>query len=148
MTGMFGNRWWVVFASICGLLVGTGAVHIFTFGVFLKPVTEELSIGRGELSSGLILTSTLNALGCLPLGYLLDRYGVRRVMMPGIILYAIGIMGWSLLGPTATLIFLKKSGKRWAKRRYHFNTSIQVSSVMTILQLKFRLISQKCTVLI
>jgi MFS family permease len=106
MTGMFGNRWWVVFASICGLLVGAGAVHIFAFGVFLKPVSEDLGIGRGELSSGLILTSTLNALGCLPLGYLLDRYGVRRVMMPGIILYAIGIMGWSLLGPTATLIFL------------------------------------------
>src|SRR5665213_2249508 len=106
MTGIFGNRWWVVFASICGLLVGAGAVHIFAFGVFPKPVSEDLGIGRGELSSGLILTSTLNALGCLPLGYLLDRFGVRRVMMPGIILYAIGIMGWSLLGPTATLIFL------------------------------------------
>ncbi len=97
MGDFFRNRWWVVFASICGLLVGAGAVHIFAFGVFLKPVTESLGIGRAEMSSGLILTSTLNALGCLPLGYMLDRWGVRRIMIPGLILYAIGCSGWALL---------------------------------------------------
>jgi MFS family permease len=105
MGSFFGNRWWVVFASICGLLVGAGAVHIFAFGVFLKPVTEDLGIGRALMSSGLIITSTLNALGCLPLGYLIDRFGVRRVMMPGIILYALGIAGWSLLAPSPWIIY-------------------------------------------
>ncbi len=99
------NRWWVVFASICGLLVGAGAVHIFAFGVFLKPVSESLGVGRGMLSSGLIVTSTLNGLGCLPLGYLLDRWGVRRVMIPGLILYALGISGWSLLSPSPLVIY-------------------------------------------
>jgi len=105
MGSFFGNRWWVVFASICGLLVGAGAVHIFAFGVFLKPVTEDLGIGRGLMSSGLIITSSLNALGCLPLGYLIDRFGVRRVMMPGIIFYALGIAGWALLSPSPWVIY-------------------------------------------
>lgn len=97
MGEFFRNRWWVVFAAICGLIVGAGPIHIFAFGVFLKPVTAELGIGRAELSSGLILTSTLNALGCLPLGYMLDRWGVRRVMVPGLILYALGCTSWALL---------------------------------------------------
>jgi MFS family permease len=97
VSGMFGNRWWVVFASICGLLVGAGSVHIFAFGVFLKPVTEDLHVGRELFSSGLLFTSTLNALGCLPLGYMIDRWGVRRVMIPGIVLYSLGPMGWSLM---------------------------------------------------
>jgi len=47
----FGNRWWVVAASVCGLLVGTGPINTFAFGVFLKPVTQELGIGRGVLGS-------------------------------------------------------------------------------------------------
>ena len=40
MMDMFRNRWWIVFAAVCGLIVGTGAINIFAFGVFLKPVTE------------------------------------------------------------------------------------------------------------
>ena len=35
----FSNRWWVVAASVCGLVVGTGPINTFAFGVFLKPVT-------------------------------------------------------------------------------------------------------------
>jgi hypothetical protein len=50
MGKFFSNRWWVVFASVCGLLVGSGAINVFAFGVFLKPVTEELGIGRGPPS--------------------------------------------------------------------------------------------------
>ncbi len=106
MRRFFGNRWWVVFASICGLLVGAGSVHIFTFGVFLKPVTEDLHVGRELFSSGLIFTSTLNALGCLPLGYMLDRWGVRRVMIVGILLYALGPVGWSLMTGNLAGIYL------------------------------------------
>lgn len=105
MGGIFGNRWWVMFASICGLLVGTGAVHIFAFAVFLKPVTDELGVGRAMLSSGLIFTSALNALGCLPLGYLLDRYGVRRIMIPGILLFALGPVGWAMMTPNPLVIY-------------------------------------------
>jgi len=46
---IFANRWWVVVASACGLLVGAGAINIFAFGVFLKPVTADLGIARGAL---------------------------------------------------------------------------------------------------
>jgi hypothetical protein len=55
MPGIFANRWWVVAATVLGLIVGAGPINVFTFGVFLKPVTAELGIGRGLLSSALTL---------------------------------------------------------------------------------------------
>jgi len=42
MTSLFRNRWWVVLATIFGLLVGAGPINVFTFGIFLKPITEDL----------------------------------------------------------------------------------------------------------
>ena len=106
MGGFFGNRWWVVVASICGLLVGAGAINVFAFGVFLKPVTEDLHVGREFFSTGLILTSTLTALGTLPLGWLIDRWGVRRVLMIGLILYSLGVAAYALMTAAPAMMYL------------------------------------------
>jgi MFS family permease len=100
------NRWWVVYAAICGLLVGAGPVNVFAFAVFLKPVTESLGIGRELFSSGLIVGSTVAGIGLIPLGFLLDHYRVRRVMMPGLVLYAAGVMGYALMTPSPLHIYL------------------------------------------
>lgn len=106
MGDFFRNRWWIVFASICGLLVGTGPINIFAFGVFLRPVTEDLHVGREFFSSGLILASLLSAIGLIPLGFLIDRYGVRRVMIPGLILWSLGITGYSLMTASPAMMYL------------------------------------------
>src|ERR1700752_1815598 len=89
MGKFFGNRWWVVVASVCGLLVGSGSINVFAFGVFLKTVTEDLAIGRGFFGSALGINSLLTPLGCFVLGWLLDHFGTRRVMIPGLILCAL-----------------------------------------------------------
>ena len=97
MTGLWANRWWVVVASACGLMVGQGSILIFTFGVFLKPVSEGLGVSRGELSSALFVSTWTTALGCLAVGWLIDRFGTRRVMMPGIFLFALTVMGFGFM---------------------------------------------------
>ena len=97
MRGVFGNRWLVVFASMCGLLVGTGPVLIFSFGVFLKPVSAELGVGRGDLSTAVLIATLVEAAACPVMGFLLDRFGVRRVMVPGILLYALAVAGFGLM---------------------------------------------------
>jgi MFS family permease len=89
MGGLFANRWLVVAASLMGLLVGSGPVLIFSTSVFLKPVTAELGVTRGDLSANVLLATLFTAVSCPILGWLLDRYGTRRIMMPGIILYAV-----------------------------------------------------------
>src|SRR5258708_4581483 len=97
MGGFFANRWWIVFASACGLLVGAGSILIFSFGVFLKPVTEDLGITRGDLSGALGLSAWFVALSCPVIGWLIDRYGTRRVMIPGICLFARAVGSFGLV---------------------------------------------------
>jgi MFS family permease len=109
MGGVFANRWWIVFASACGLLVGAGSILIFSFGVFLKPVTEDLGISRGDLSAALGVSAWFVALSCPVIGWLIDRYGTRRVMIPGILLFALAVASFGLMPakslPVVFLIF-------------------------------------------
>src|SRR5437764_7079800 len=97
MRGIFANRWWIVFATICGLIVGGGAINVFAFGVFLKPITTELGVGRAMFSSALTLHAALAALACPAIGWLVDRWGARRVMIPGLFLYAAATASYALI---------------------------------------------------
>jgi MFS family permease len=97
MGGLFANRWLVVAASMCGLLVGSGPILIFSTSVFLKPVSAELGITRGDLSSAVFLAAICTAITCPALGWLLDRFGTRRVMIPGVVLYALVVAGFGLM---------------------------------------------------
>ena len=97
MGGIFGNRWWVVVATVLGLIVGAGPINVFAFGVFLKPITAELGVGRGELASALTLHSLISAIACPLFGWLLDRWGARRIMIPGVLLFAAATALFALL---------------------------------------------------
>jgi len=97
MRGSFANRWWVVAATVMGLIVGAGPIAVFSFGVFLKPITAELGIGRGLLSSALTLHSTIGALACPVFGWMIDRWGVRRCMIPGLVFYTLGVAAFALI---------------------------------------------------
>jgi MFS family permease len=106
MGKFFGNRWWVVAASVCGLMCGTGAINLFAFGVFLKPVTEELGIGRAFFGSALAVNTLATTLGTAVLGFLLDRWGTRRVMIPGLFLCACTVAPYSTLRADIIWVYL------------------------------------------
>ena len=97
MRGVFANRWWVVAATVLGLIVGAGPINVFAFGVFLKPITAELGIGRATFSSALTLHAAVAALMCPVFGWMIDRWGVRRVMLPALVFYTLGIAAYALI---------------------------------------------------
>ena len=89
MRGIFANRWWIVFATVCGLIVGGGAVNVFAFGVFLKPITADLGVGRAMFSSALTMHAALAALRATPIAAIgpvvageLRRHGLEAAIMP------------------------------------------------------------------
>ena len=104
MTGLFGNRWWVVFATVCGLVVGAGPINVFTFGVFLKPITEDLGLSRGAFSAALTFHATIAAVALPVVGWLVDRWGARRIMLPGLFLYALATASYALLQASPLLL--------------------------------------------
>ena len=104
-SGILRNRWWIVAASFCSLLVGAGAINIFAFNVFVIPVTQELGLSRGDFSSSLAWNGIFNALSVLFMGWGLDRFGVRRTQLVGILCFAAAVFMYSQMTASLPLIF-------------------------------------------
>lgn len=74
----------------CGALVVTIAMGVRqAFGIFLQPLSADLAIGREVFSLAIALQNLM--LGLPLMGIVADRYGARRVVIFGGILYAIGL---------------------------------------------------------
>lgn len=99
------NRWWVVAASVLGLIVGTGSINVFAFGVFLKPISDDLGLGRGVISAAGGLTSIISSLASPFFGRMIDKWSIRPVMLPTIVLFAISVAGLSLLQGSAIYLY-------------------------------------------
>ncbi|MGA8755350.1 MAG: MFS transporter [Stellaceae bacterium] len=84
----FTNPWWVVVGAVTGLFVCNGPVLGFTFGVFLKPIMADMGWDRGVASAALSSGHITSALAVPVLGYLMDRWGIRHVALPGLVIYA------------------------------------------------------------
>src|ERR1043166_5391759 len=88
-SGIFRSRWWMVAAAVVALTTNTGVVSNFAFAVFLKPITEDLGIGRATLGSALVVGSLCGTCVAPFFGKALDYFGLRVVHMPMIILFAV-----------------------------------------------------------
>ena len=84
------NPWWVVLGALLGLIVGNGPVMQFTFGIFIKPITEEFGSDRGTISLAILVGLGLTGITTPLVGRLIDRFGIRKVTLPAIVLFAIG----------------------------------------------------------
>jgi len=100
------NRWWIVVAAILSLIVGQGSINVFAAGVFLKPVAQELGFGRGAVSTAIGLSSVVTALSLPLFGRLVDRYGVRSMLLWSIALFSLATAAMSQLTASTAVLFL------------------------------------------
>jgi MFS family permease len=96
VTGEWRRGWILVLVSMIGLGISTS--HIYTMGIFMGPVEKSLGWSRGQISSGLLVNSVVAVLFAPFFGLLIDRFGVRRVGLPGMVIYCSGIMLLSATG--------------------------------------------------
>jgi MFS family permease len=99
----FANPWWVVAGAVCGLFVCNGPVLGFTFGVFLKPIMADTGWQRSSVSFALSVGGIFSAVAVPVLGRMMDRWSIRRVALPGIVVYAICT---SLLGLSPSIFWV------------------------------------------
>jgi MFS family permease len=102
--GMFRSRWWIVFASVMGL-IGGGSMTVFVFSVFIRPVTAEFGWSRGEFGGALGLSSLAGAIAFPLFGRLLDKYGIRAVLLPAIVAFALATASMAALRASVPMLF-------------------------------------------
>jgi MFS family permease len=100
------SPWWISIGSFFALIVVNGSISVFSFGVFIKPLEAEFGWDRGSISAGLALCALCSAISLPVAGGLMDKYGVRPVMLTSIVLFAANIAAIALSNVLAVFILL------------------------------------------
>jgi MFS family permease len=91
--------WRVVLAACLGVMAGFGSLFVYTFAVFVKPLSAEFHWNREAISLGFGLAAITLGLISPLLGRLIDRFGPRRIILPCMTVFACAIASLALLRP-------------------------------------------------
>jgi MFS family permease len=94
---MDSKRWSIVAASSLALVASQGPINVFATGIFIKPISQELGFGRGDIATAIGISSVMTAIASPFFGRLIDRYGVRTPLAVSIVLFALATAAMSLL---------------------------------------------------
>jgi predicted MFS family arabinose efflux permease len=87
------SGWTLVLAASMGF--SFFSILLAASGLFMEPLTKEFGWSRTLLSSGPSIAVTVTAILSPFFGILLDRYGSRRLVLPGLILTVLSIAAFS-----------------------------------------------------
>ncbi|HEX7855415.1 MAG TPA: MFS transporter [Sphingobium sp.] len=94
----WGAHWPTVLVSAIGM--SYTAIYVYASGPLIQPLEQEYGWSRTMISSGIPVATTIAALLGPIMGWVIDRFGSRRIAIPGIILYWIGFATLSLTSPS------------------------------------------------
>ncbi len=89
---------WDTVVGGAGLQFLQSALFFQSFGVFVVVWADELGWTRSTIASGYALVTLLGGLLGPVQGWLLERVGVRRVILAGVVLQALGLWALSQIG--------------------------------------------------
>lgn len=76
--------WRIVANSVVGLALGWSVLGLFSFGLFVVPLEAEFGWSRETISVGFVVLSWTSIPATVLFGILVDKYGVRPVMLPSV----------------------------------------------------------------
>ncbi len=89
--------WWNVTGCFVGLGLSYATFTVFAFGIFVAPLQAEFEWTRTEISFALTMTNIAVVIAAPSLGFVMDRIGVRRALIPSLILMGFSVAAMSLL---------------------------------------------------
>lgn len=104
-------------------MAGFGSLLVFTFGIFLKPLTAEFQWTRESVSLAFGLAALTVAAASPFLGQLLDRFPPRRVILPCVLVFGLAFSSLGFLTSSqaqlyATFILLGLVGNGGTQMAY------------------------------
>jgi len=90
LSGLFYG--WRMVAATCALRVLGSGLHSFGFTVFFLPLSQDLGLNRTSTSLAFSLARAEGAIEGPIVGYLLDRYGPKPIMLAAVLLMGVGYL--------------------------------------------------------
>jgi len=88
--------WWVVLTSAFAVFWGV-PITVYSFSVFLKSLTQDFHATRAAVSLAFTLRSIADAI-CIPfVGWLIARFGTRRVILPAAVMFGLILLSIRVL---------------------------------------------------
>jgi len=91
--------WGVLAAAFTGVMVSFAPIIPYTFSLFLDPLHAEFGWKREAMGGTFALAAITVALVSPGIGFLLDRFPPRRIILPAILGFALALASLSRLTP-------------------------------------------------
>ena len=98
--------WGVLGAAFTGVMVSFAPIVPYTFSLFLDPLHAAFGWKREAMGGAFALAAITVALVSPLIGLLLDRFPPRRIILPGILVFAVGLATLSRLTPHIVQFYL------------------------------------------
>ena len=100
------QRWPLIMATCIGIVSSSFVLPYYSIGALLTPVTEEFGWSRAQFQAAILFSSGLGALTSPLIGWLNDKYGPRRVVLPSMIGLSLGLFTASQIQGQLWMLFL------------------------------------------
>lgn len=98
--------WIVVATAGFGTFFSAAPIVVFSFAVFLRPLAQSFHTGRGAISLAFTAHNVLAAVSAPLVGRLIDRYGAKRVILPGLATMALILISARAIGTELWQLYL------------------------------------------
>jgi len=133
---------WVILAVATVAMFSSGPGQSHTFSVFVDLIAQDLGVSSTSIASSYALATLIAALGLSRMGYLVDRFGARRVMIAvvillglactafgaasGVISLSLGFMVLRFFGQGSMMLGASNLVAQWFNARRGFAMSIMM----------------------
>jgi MFS family permease len=98
--------WVVVATSAIGLFFGAFPIVVFSFGVFYPIFVRDFHTGRAAVALAFTLHNTVSPVCAVWIGALADRFGPRRIILPGLTSLGIILLSAQAIGTEIWQLYL------------------------------------------
>lgn len=102
----FRRGWPVVLASMFGIGLGLSPVPFYTIGMLAPELNKAFGWEFGSIMIGLMIMTLGVLVASTVVGHLGDRFGVRRVALISVVLFALSFMAFSLSNGSLVLFYV------------------------------------------
>jgi len=93
-------------AATIGLAFGISATATSSFNTFILPLAHAFGWPRGDVAFAMMVLNLVTIVSAPVCGWLIDRVGLRRVLLPSVALFGLGWLLLSLIGAEIWQLYL------------------------------------------